>query len=230
MANLGKTLKRKHTLALLGMLACAITAHAGRPLVVDDAGVDEVGAGHVDAWFTRDTHAGSTNSFAVVPSYGISKGMELDAILSRNSTDHINTLGAQLKLLLTPTQKQGCNLGATLGAVRSTANSAGVNTAFLNGLFTCNEGDGALHINAGASKASAAKTLGSWGVALEKEIAASYTGHIELFGQQQSKPTVQLGVKKSFDKIGALSGWQLDGTVGRTDATMIYTLGTKLVF
>ena len=38
-------------LAATTALCLAWPAHAGRPLSVDDAGVDEVGQGHVEVWW-----------------------------------------------------------------------------------------------------------------------------------------------------------------------------------
>ncbi|WP_291439031.1 hypothetical protein [Acidovorax sp.] len=38
-------------LAATTSLCLAWSAHAGRPLSVDDAGVDEVGHGHVEVWW-----------------------------------------------------------------------------------------------------------------------------------------------------------------------------------
>jgi hypothetical protein len=228
MANLGTRHKLKQTMTLMALAGYALAAHAGRPITVDDAGVDEVGTGHIDAWVTRD--AGSTQSYTVVPAYGIAKGFEIDGIMSRNTTDRVNTVGAQLKVLFTPTQKAGCNFGATLGAARSQGNGDTVNTPFVNGLLTCNQEAMALHVNAGASKPTGSKTLGSWGIAIEKEMVDSWTAHAEVFGQQQSKSTLQVGLKKSFEKLGVFSGWQLDGTVGRIDNATVYSLGTKFSF
>lgn len=40
-----------HRLAAAAALLCLVApTHAGRPLAVDDAGVDEVGHGHIEVW------------------------------------------------------------------------------------------------------------------------------------------------------------------------------------
>lgn len=51
------------------------------------------------------------------------------------------------------------------------------------------------------------------------------TPHIEWFGSEGSKPTVQVGLRGNV-----LPNLQLDGSVGRSDGITIYTLGVKFMF
>jgi hypothetical protein len=208
---------------LIAILIGAVTsANAGRPLFVDDANVDDAQTGHVEAWYSRDIN--NANAYIVSPAYALSKSLELDALLSRDTTQRVNTVAIQLKGLFTQPQKEGCNFGGTIGIARSQDSSVSANTPYLNGLFTCNQGETAFHANAGANKPEGSKTLGTWGVALEHEWESEFSVHVEVFGQQQSKPTFQVGVKKEW------GNFQLDATAGRNDGKNLYSLGVKWSF
>jgi hypothetical protein len=51
------------------------------------------------------------------------------------------------------------------------------------------------------------------------------TPHIEWFGAQRSKPTLQLGLRGNVSE-----SLQLDASLGRNDGVNIYTLGVKFSF
>ena len=219
---MGTTVSFKHLVCCVSLACIAANAQAGRPLSVDDANVDDAQTGHIEAWVSRDING--ANAYTVAPAYALSKSLELDALLSRDTTQRVNTAALQLKALFTQPQKEGCNVGGTIGVARSRGDNASINTPYLNGLFTCNQGETAFHANAGASKPEGSKTLGTWGVALEHEWASEFSVHAEVFGQQQSKPTFQVGAKKEW------GNFQLDATAGRNDGKNLYSVGVKWSF
>jgi hypothetical protein len=219
---MGMSNKFKQILGIALAVCAATNAHAGRPLLVDDANVDEPQTGHVEAWFLRDVDG--SNTYTVSPAYSPMKNLELDALLSRNATQRVNSVGLQLKALFTEPKKQGCNVGGTIGVTRSQDGSTSTNLPYVNGLLTCHQGETAFHANAGANKPEGSKTLGTWGIAVEHEWLSEFTVHAEVFGQQQSKPTFQIGAKQEW------GNFQLDGTVGRIDGKNLYTLGVKWSF
>ena len=55
---------------------------AGRPLTVDDANVNEVGAGQLETWHARQ--ADGVNVWTVAPAYGLMEGVEIGASWSRD--------------------------------------------------------------------------------------------------------------------------------------------------
>jgi len=118
-------------------------------------------------------------------------------------------------------QDDGCNAGAVLGVTQ--ARGAG-RMPYVNGLFTCNSAWGATHFNLGANRASGGPTLGTWGVAHEREFGA-VTAHVEAFGQRLAKPTFQIGARKEIAK-----GLQLDGTLGRSNRETLVSVGLKVGF
>jgi hypothetical protein len=58
-------------------------AHAGRPLSVEDANVNETGQGHVETWWAHSS-AGS-RAWTVAPAWSPVDGMELTAAFSREN-------------------------------------------------------------------------------------------------------------------------------------------------
>ena len=204
----------------LAALAVSVSAHAGRPLTVDDANVNDVGAGHVEMWYSR--LPGKINTWNVAPAYSPIKEIEFSALVSRDMTGRLTTTAAQAKWRMTASNPDGCNLGMTLGISHG---SGGIgNSPYVNGIATCNHKGGAFHLNFGISHPNGSKALGNWGVAYEREISGM-TAHVEVFGQEEGKPTTQLGLRKDIAQ-----GLQLDGTVGRSDGDTVFSVGLKKSF
>lgn len=207
-------------LAVLSM-SFAHTAHAGRPLTVDDAGVNELGGGHVEFWYAR--MPGKANTWNVSPAYSPIKGFEVSALLSRDRTGQETTKAIQGKLLITEPKKQGCNFGMSFGV--GFVNESHESAPFINGLATCNQDFGTMHVNLGVSRPEGGEYLGVWGIAFERELGAGIVGHVERFGQKDERPSTQIGLRKEV-----LPGLQLDGTLGRNASDTIYSVGIKKTF
>lgn len=209
---------------LLLWASLAATAHAGRPLNVDDASVDEPGTGHVEAWYARQP--GGVRGWTVAPAYSPVTGVELGASLSRDTRQHTRSTGLQGKFLLSPSRDQACNFGLVAG-ISQTTGTAGT-TPSLNGLFSCNQEGGAAHFNLGAVHGPGGPTLRTWGLALERELGR-FTAHAEWYGQKQSAPVFQLGLRTEV-----APGWQVDASAGRTRLAdrheTLYSLGFAYKF
>ncbi len=195
---------------------------AGRPLTVDDANVNDVGAGHVEGWYARQ--ADGSGMWTIAPAYGLMSGVEIGASLARDATNDTNTTAIQAKFRLTPSQQNGCNVGAVVGIAQTLASGASSNTPYLNGLLTCNMPAGSLHLNLGANQPAGSSTLTTWGIAFEREFGA-VTAHAEYFGQTDGLPTFQLGARTELVK-----NIQLDGTIGRTGNDSLFSVGLKFQF
>ena len=72
----------KWILYSLGAIACLSSAHAARPLTVDDTGVNEVGTCQLESW--RDHERGARH-LHVAPTCGVLPGLELNLELVRSS-------------------------------------------------------------------------------------------------------------------------------------------------
>ena len=208
----------------LGLWAAILAgpAHAGRPLSVDDAGTNAKGEGHVEVWAARADRATAWN---LSPAYALADGLELSALLSRDATNKINGSAIQLKWLITPSRDAGCNVGMGGGGSRASGQVASANAGFVNGILSCNGTPlGNAHVNLGSVKVSGASASTTWGIALEREVGP-VTAHVEWFGIEGSKPTLQLGARGDIAR-----NLQLDGTVGRNNGESVYSLGVKFRF
>ncbi len=207
--------------SLLWTLAITTSAHAGRPVAVDDANVNDKGAGHVEAWVARDTS--KSNVLNLAPAYAPIDGLEISGVLSRDTTNRVNAQSVQAKWRITPSKEKGCNLAAVLGATH--LSGGGGNATYVSGNLSCiGLGPVNVHANLGATKPKSVSAIGTWGVAAELPMA-SWTPHVEVFGAEGSKATGQLGARTQLTKE-----LQLDGNVSRNDGQTAYSLGVKYQF
>jgi hypothetical protein len=219
MTTLSKTHPRKALFLLLG-LGFVLSVQAGRPLTVDDANVNDVGEGHVEGWWTRGPSG--SRSWTVAPAYSPIQNVELGAGMARDPKTRLETQNIQVKFRLTPSQDNGCNVGAVVGAARTTGEAS---KAYVNALFTCNHAKlGSLHTNLGALDVSNSQRIGTWGLAWERAYG-DITAHMEVYGQQHDKPTWATGLRTNI-----LPKFQLDGSIGRQGGHNLLTLGTKWMF
>ena len=212
---------RAVSMATLLVLASGASL-AGRPLSVDDANVNDVGAGHVEAWYARQ--ADGSGLWTVAPAYGVASGIEVGAAVSRDTTNDVTSTAIQAKFRITPSQQSGCNVGAVVGISQATTGGASTNTPYVNGLLTCNMAAGSLHFNLGSMQPSGSAALTTWGIAFERELGP-ITAHVEYFGVTDSQPTLQLGARTELVK-----NLQLDATVGRINNDTLLSLGLKFQF
>jgi hypothetical protein len=197
------------------------TAHAGRPLAVDDANVNEKGAGHVEVWVARDSD--KVDTWNLAPAFAPVEGLEIGVGYAK-ARQHGNAQQAiQAKWRITPSQENGCNVATTLGTVHE--KNVG-SSPYLVGIVTCNTSAGAVHVNLTRHNPKDAQGFNSWGVAFERPMG-SFTPHIEAFGDQGGKPTLQVGVKTDI-----ADGLQLDGTIGRDreNRASVFSVGFKYAF
>lgn len=211
---------RPSLLLCLGCTLLSSAVWAGRPLSVDDADVNDVDHGHVETWFERTT--GPTRSLIVAPAYAPVEGLEIAGAFTRDTSAPASSMMIQAKWRITPVQEAGCNVGAS-ASISKTQGESG-NTPAVNGLLTCHLPMGAVHVNLGATRVPGESSVMTWGLALEHKFG-SVTGHIETFGQQHAKSTLQAGSRYEIAK-----DIQVDGTVGRSDGQNLFSLGVKFQF
>ena len=172
MITISQTHTRKALFLLLG-LGFVLSVQAGRPLTVDDANVNDVGEGHVEGWWTRAPNG--LRSWTVAPAYAPIQNVELSAGLAREQKTGLETQNIQAKFRLTPSQDNGCNVGAVVGAARTTGEAS---KGYVNALFTCNHAKlGSLHTNLGLVDVSSSQRIGTWGLAWERAYG-DITAHV----------------------------------------------------
>ena len=124
-----------------------LNAWAGRPLDVDDAGVNAKGHGHVELWQTR-AGDGSRN-WTIAPAFAPIDGFEVAYVRNTDNSSQDVAQTLQLKGLITPSKEDGCNQAATYGITRRNHALAGARYGWL--INTCNQSWGSWHTNLGAS-------------------------------------------------------------------------------
>ncbi|MGC3987145.1 MAG: hypothetical protein QM777_21720 [Pseudorhodoferax sp.] len=205
---------------LLAASAVSAPAWAGRPLTVDDANVAEVGGGQVETWYARPV--GRDRLWTSTLGVGVLEGLELGAGVERNFSVPETSSTVQAKMRLTPAVAGGCNAGAVVG--RMHLHRARGDASYANGLFSCNLDGGPLHLNLGAHRPDGGGTQATWGLAKEAGFGA-VTAHVEAFGQQHGKPTLQFGLRREI-----ATNLQIDGTLGRSERKAVFSLGVRLGF
>lgn len=210
------------TVIALGLAAATTTALAGRPMVLDDAGINARGEGHVETWVS---HGDGATAFNVAPAYAFWSRVELSALLARDGGNGITTTGVQAKWMITPSLDDGCNLATSFGAQHVRAPGGSGDLQFVNGLVSCNATPlGNVHFNVGYSKPDGATGETSYGVALERSFGR-LTPHVEVFGSNRLDASVNAGLRGDIAR-----NLQLDGSLGRIDHSTVYTLGLKFRF
>jgi hypothetical protein len=217
------TLSPRPLLALITLTLglWANPAHAGRPLAVDDANVNEKGAGHVEIWVARDSH--KVDTWNLAPAFAPVDGVEIGVAYAKARKNGQAEQAIQAKWRITPSQENGCNVASTLGTVHEKTVGS---SPYWVGILTCNSALGAVHVNLTGHQPKGEKNYNSWGVAFERAMG-SVTPHLEIFGDDGSRPTLQFGAKTEIK-----GGLQLDATLGRDhqNKANVFSLGFKLSF
>jgi hypothetical protein len=201
------------------------SAHAGRPLTVDDANVNDTGAGHVEAWWAKGP-AGE-RAWTVAPAYAPWDGIELSAALARQSgVEGGRAVSLQAKVQFSAPKPNTCHTAGVVGATSARQGSPRerLDTPYLVGILTCSISDEALHLNVGLTGASSSSRVASVGVAWEHDLGPVVL-HAEALAQQRGKPTWGVGARHLV-----LSNFQIDGTLSRTNGVTFYSAGVKWQF
>ncbi|MEY4285183.1 MAG: hypothetical protein EBV20_05780 [Betaproteobacteria bacterium] len=197
-----------------------LNAWAGRPLDVDDAGVNAKGHGHVELWQTR-AGDGSRN-WTIAPAFAPIDGFEVAYVRNTDNSSQDVAQTLQLKGLITPSKEDGCNQAATYGITRRNHALAGARYGWL--INTCNQSWGSWHTNLGASHdfSTASKPL----LAMALEFSGfSFVPHVQWISQQGTMPSFGAGIRKALS-----DQWQIDASASRQGGQSIWTLGTKFSF
>jgi len=208
----------KSLVLLLFLMQTSTFVLAGRPLLVDDANTNEVGHGHIEAWYDN-----KDKSFTAAPVYAPIEGLELGALISNSNSTNENTYSFQIKKLFTAAQENGCNAAATLG--RSAVQNSGDYTLYGWGIVTCNSKEwGSVHLNLGLTKDNMQSSNQLYGIAFEYPIEG-VVPHIEWLHQDNEKDVAAIGIRTEVIK-----NLQIDGSYRTQDGESYYTVGMKYQF
>lgn len=208
----------------LALVCLVLPAHAGRPLAVDDAGVDDVGQGHVEVWW--EGQRGERGTTYLAPAFTPVQGLELGVMLARNQAERQTLQGLQAKWLWSPAQEQGCDTGSSAGIThRRTGSSPNAGNVWaLTLIGTCAASWGKVNANLGGLREQGQSWQATWGASVEHSWG-SVTTHLEAFGIQHNAPTFQVGARWEW-----APGKQVDATIGRQRGRTLLSLGFALGF
>lgn len=201
----------------------------GRPLTVDDAGINAPGEGEVEAWWEGARR--SRGIFVVGPSYTAAAlpGLELNAALARDRDGGSTLQGASVKWQWTaPPEEEGCHAASSAGLTRL-RHDGHARTGMLALIGTCLASWGAVHGNVGAARAPHDSWQPTWGLALEGNAvpvgSSQVTPLIEAFGLRHGPTTLQTGLRWAWT-----ANWHVDGTIGRRRGETVMSLGLRRGF
>ena len=210
----------KKSLTLLAISLLSASAHAGRPLSVDDANVNEKGVAHIETFWSRG--ADGSRTFTVAPTYSPIPGLDLTAVDTRTAAGGPHSQTLQAKLQVTAVQDKGCYFAWVLGATIWQKGDGQKSFVAANG--SCNIFGGSIHSSLMSTRNIEGKNEPSLGLAWEQNFG-EWTGHIESVAQRASKPLVGIGLRKDV-----MPGLQLDGTWGKQGGKAVFSLGSKYMF
>lgn len=204
-------------LLLLCIMIYAQPAWSARPFVTDDARLTTAGSCQLESW-TR-VYSNSTEFWAL-PACNPTGNLELTvgggySMYSdiKDSADYV----IQAKTLFKTLETNGWGIGFAIGkvyhpAITPSANQLGNTYAYIPFSASFNDNKVVMHINMGALHDRASnKDKMTWGIGGEFKATSRLMGILEAYGDNQSSPFAQAGVRYSV--IPNL--FQVDATLGR---------------
>jgi hypothetical protein len=199
-------------LATLGAaMACALPAHAARPLNTDDARIVDHGACQLESW-VRNGHE-SRETWAL-PGCNPTGNLEITVGGGRvrdGEGSRTLALVVQGKTLIKPLEPNGWGWGVALGVSRDPTTGSNDPYVYLPFTWSLREDKTFVHLNLGAKREGLEhRKLTTWGLGLEQPLSAHWGLIGETYQQDKGKPLFQLGGRVWIvpDRV------QIDGTVG----------------
>ena len=211
-------------------LCCAMApAHAGRPMVVDDAAIVGANNCQLESWVYKGP-AGT--EYWAVPACNFSGNLEVAfggaRIVGASQTANVAVL--QGKTLFKPLDNTGWGAGLVFGTqtvpgyggIGDVSVTVPVSFSFLDSKIVA-------HTNAGFVRVNSSRHIyGSWGLGAEAVLNERATLTAETFGQQGGKPLVQVGMKYWLTKDRVQLDATYGGRVGNGRSNRYVTIGVVL--
>jgi len=186
----------KIVVALLFMLCMAAMAHAGRPLMVDDATITGAKQCQVESWLQNNRNS---TEYWVLPACNFTGNLELALggahISSAAQTQTLAVM--QGKTLFRPLEMNDWGVGLVFGnQFNPDKNAVGDLYASVPLSFSFKDDRVLLHFNLGWLRVKATeRNAMTWGVATEIQLAERTSVSAETYGENRGKPFFQLGVR-----------------------------------
>lgn len=182
--------------ALLFLFGMVPLAHAGRPLVVDDATIADAKQCQLESWLQKNRHS---TEYWVLPACNFTGNLELALGGARiTGGEHTQTTAVmQGKTLFRPLEMNDWGVGLVFGNQFNPDKSAlGDVYASVPLSFSFKDDRVLLHANLGwLHEKEMRRDAMTWGVATEIQLAERTSFSAETYGQNRGKPFFQLGVR-----------------------------------
>lgn len=204
-------------LLLLPILLYAQPAWSARPFVTDDARLTNAESCQFESW-TR-IYPNSTEAWAL-PACNPTGNFEVtlgSGLSMANATKDVADYVIQAKILFKALETNGWGIGFAVGkvyhpAVTPSANQLGNTYAYIPFSTSFNDDKIVMHLNVGVLHDHASnKDSVTWGVGGEFKASPRLTGILEAYGDHQSSPFAQAGIRMSV----VPNLFQVDATLGR---------------
>lgn len=194
-----RRLARIHRVATLaGGLATGLIvshAHAGRPMITDDARIVDARACQLESWIQDNR---DSTEYWALPACNFTGNLELTlgGALTREAGQTATTdMVVQGKTLFKPLETNGWGIGLAVGTVRHPQAAARDWYAYVPTSFSFRDDAVVMHANVGWLRESAnRRDYLTWGLGAEARLAERTWLIAETFGQGQDKPSYQLGL------------------------------------
>ncbi|AHF02364.1 hypothetical protein THIAE_08655 [Thiomicrospira aerophila AL3] len=209
-----KTRFKLKKLTLATLLAVPVTAFAGSPMNVDDAGILDHKSCHVEAWVDNYSKA---NEIWVAPACNLNGHWELGFALGHanfDDADSFNLYGLNAKTMLT--EQDGWAVALSLGVVLADKieHDQAVYTLLAPISFNLLDDQLDLHLNLGLSRdQTLKKDFALWGIGAEYHFTDSVRGYVEAFGNTESGDHETRGYQFGA-AFNVTDKWQLDISYG----------------
>ncbi len=221
----------RHLFGCLTLAAMAMPAHAGRPLSVEDAGVNPVGQCQVEAWAERAQASGSDTLWVAAPACGVIEGLEVGVEFGVPSHRRQGDAHRSVALKWVPEAAQwgawhfGAKLSAGSERVASEEKWSDTPVSLLGiGSWQAHE-QLTLHVNLGVDhRRKPSDTTGHAGLALAWQPHERWLVFAELTAEEKVTPVRGAGLRHWL--VPEVLG--LDFTVSRSNAvrdSTTYTVG-----
>jgi len=209
--------------SLCASTLCITTAHAEGPMHTDDAGTLNKGGMKVEAVWSRDSAAPKTNTIEALFGLSVIENLEFEVGLARDRNDDAkaNVVGFGAKWV--PIQNEtGWSLGARFDYGQARVNESGDKSTerdyALTGLASYRmENSQILHVNLGLVRTKDDDTkwenVGTWSLGYEFPLLENLQLTADLFGEENTDPNVQLGLRYEI-----IDGLKVSGAIGRGNA------------
>lgn len=173
-------------------------AHAGRPMVTDDAGLVEARSCQIEAW--AQIHRDSSDYWALPAcNFGGNLEIALGGALTRDaSRTQTSAVVLQGKTLFRPLQTNGWGIGLAAGTVRYPQAGAGAGDwyAYVPASLSLRDDAVVVHANLGWLRTEPIRRDSlTWGLGAELRVTAGTWVIAETFGEDRGRPFHHFGLR-----------------------------------